>query len=217
MKSLKFFVGAIIFVLSICFINCASQHPDFTLDVASEMKTLETLDASGGGKGFRFFVSTDVELRRTNITTSSVKDNTTVRDSIINDVIYLKKSTTGRALPNSYKDGKSIEIYFEQPIKGDYKTMMFVLKPKDSSPKPGDLFYFFYEEDDKSTGIVEKGGKNSKIKMTIISGNIIRYGKDENGNDKFYQVSYKGKNEPYLLYMRDVKETTKKRTLKGVR
>ena len=64
MKNLRFLVGAIAFVLSICFVNCAS-NPAFTVRVADDM---EKLDVS---ERFRFFVSTNVELKRTESETGS--------------------------------------------------------------------------------------------------------------------------------------------------
>ena len=204
MKSFKFFVGAIIFLLSICFINCASDS-DFTVRVAGDMKKMNV------SENFRFYVSTNVELRRTESETGSANKNTVVRQRIVNDVIQLKKNTTGRA--RAY-DGESIEIQFEPADRnGVYRTMRFVLKPRDGSPKPDDLFYFFYEPDVEETESVERG----VIRRTIVQGNIIKYGKDGNGVDILYEVTYKGKKEPFLLYKEDVKEKTKKRTLRGVR
>jgi len=204
MKNLRFLVGAIAFVLSICFVNCAS-NPAFTVRVADDM---EKLDVS---ERFRFFVSTNVELKRTESETGSANKDTVVKQRIVNDVIRLKKNTTGRARRS---DVESIEIQFEPADKnGVYKTIRFVLKPKSVTPNDDDLFYFYYERDAEKTETVEGG----VIRRTVVQGNLIKYGKDRNGNDILYEVTYKGKNEPFLLYKEDVKEKTRKRTLRGVR
>ncbi len=76
-----------------------------------------------------------------------------------------------------------------------------------------DLFYFYYEPDAEFTESIAEG----VIKRTVVKGNLIRYGNDEDGNNLLYEVTYKGNTEPYLLYKEDVKQRTKTRTLKGVK
>jgi hypothetical protein len=202
MKNLNFLVGTIVFVLGICFVSCAS-NPSFTVRVANDMELLNITES------FRFFVSTNVELKRMESETGSANKDTIVKQRILNEVIRLKKNTTGRA--RSF-DGESIDIQFEPADKnGVYRTIRFALKSV--TPNDNDLFYFYYERDAERTETIEEG----VIRRTVVQGNLIKYGKDRNGKDILYEVTYEGKNEPFLLYKEDVKEKTRKRTLRGVR
>ena len=204
-------------VLSICFVNCTSG-PAFDSDVGEEMVamgklgTLEYMKTLDIKDGFRFYVSTNVELRRRLSEKGSSNKNTVVREKVTDEIIQLRKNTTGRA--RSY-DGESIEIQFEPTDRnGVYRTIKFVLK----SNSVDDFYYFFYEKRDESTGrLVLINEKDTRIRRTIVRGNLIKYGKDEDGDDMYYEVRYKGKKEPYLLYKANMEIGTKKRTLRGVR
>jgi hypothetical protein len=208
MKIVKILIGFSVLGMFLM-ISCKS-NPRFTKHDSEEMQKLNVQDS------FRFYVSTDVQLKRAQVEIAAANKNTVVKQSVVNNVILLNKNTTGRAYTF---DGESIWIYFEPADKnGDYKTIRFILKPKDpNNIKATDLFRFYYEEDVAALteNIVEQEGQR-KIESTEAIGDLIAYGKDENG-DLFYEVSYRGKEEPYLLYRRDMKETTKKRVMKGVR
>ena len=211
MNYVKLFVKIPVLIVGLFLFGCSSApNPPFNAGVSVEMQKLEVQDS------FRFYVSTNVELRRSQVVIEATSRNTVVRQNITNDVIRLNKNTTGRAF--SF-DGESIWIYFEPADRnGTYKTIRFILKPKDPNQiKSSDLFYFYYQRDAEireSIDVAQSGQRT--IRRTEVVGDLIAYGKDENGNEILYEVSFSGNEEPYLLYIRDTRETTKTRVMRGV-
>ena len=146
---------------------------------------------------FRFYISHDVVL--TEVTGQEMRTdnrNTRVQLTSYNNVVNLKRSTTGRVQGTATQ--QRLEISFQELRDGSKPTISFVQKRSDGR------YYFEYEV---GTWVVTDRRGNQAIR----SGPGIQY------NGSTYLLEFRGEEEPYLLYDQDVRVRSTSQTMRGIR
>ncbi|WP_461255809.1 hypothetical protein [Treponema sp. R80B11-R83G3] len=193
----KYFLGLVFTCfVAVGFASCA------TASVVTQ-ELYETLDKAQPGTfaQFRFYISQDViftEVVPPKITTD--KDNTRVKITTFNNIVNIKRSTTGRV--QGEPDVKMLEIAFEELKDKTKPTIRFVQKPE----KRDNQNRYYFEYTIANWTVADKSGK---LRTTYGPG--IQY------NGKTYLLQFKGKDEPYLLYNQDVKVKQSQKTMKGLK
>jgi hypothetical protein len=136
---------------------------------------------------FRFYISKDVVLIKVDRNISTDKNATVVRTDIQRNVVNLKSSTSGRVQGTPTEE--KLEIGFEKFRDGTIPTFSFVQKGRNHNDKYYDDKYYFEQDSD---GYIFYGGE-------------------------YYTVTYKGEDEPFLLYVSDIREKTNSRQMSGLK